>query len=293
MKQSSFQTPSDEHEDPQIFSIHQDKDGSWHLSRRDFLYLGLVAGGAALVKGICPRFGAESGGVPPAQAGIGASFQAPLRVRPSQDAGILDRLSPNEYVLLQSDHPELGWVEVVTEAGQRGWLPRSFVDFSRTVMRRSSEMDAQVLSALAATPNPEGADANQYVFLPVIVNQSPTNTPTFIPSATPCPSYVNPCPADVPTLTATPCPCNAFPCTCNVAPCVCNAFPCACNVTPCICNIAPCTCNAYPCACNATPCICNAFPCTCNAYPCTCNAYPCACNTYRPCTCNAFPCAIT
>jgi hypothetical protein len=131
--QPSQTPPEEENEHAEIFSVSQDQDGSLHFSRRDFLYFGMAVGGALLLKGVCPRFGAgpASKTTPPIQAGMMSLPKVYLHARPSIDSNIVDTLQPNDMVLLIGDHPDLGWMEVATRADQHGWLNRRFVDFSR------------------------------------------------------------------------------------------------------------------------------------------------------------------
>lgn len=140
----------EENEQAEVFSISQDKDGLWRFTRRNFLYFSIAAGGTLLLKGICPRFGASSASTQPAQAGTIPLPGVYLHTEPRIDSNIVDTLQPNDIVLLVSDHPDLGWVEVATRAGQQGWLNRRFVDFSRAFTRSSRDFGLSD----AKTPTP-------------------------------------------------------------------------------------------------------------------------------------------
>jgi hypothetical protein len=133
--------PEEENEHAEVYSVSQDQDGSLHFSRRDFLYFALAVGGTLLVKGVCPRFGASpaSTTTQPVQAGMNPLPGVYLHAKPSIDSNIVDTLHPDDIVLLIGDHADLGWVEVATRAGQRGWLNRRFVDFSRAFTSASRD----------------------------------------------------------------------------------------------------------------------------------------------------------
>ena len=50
------QKPPTRDEQPEVYSLSQDRDGSFHISRRNLLALGATLGGALVIKGVCPRF---------------------------------------------------------------------------------------------------------------------------------------------------------------------------------------------------------------------------------------------
>jgi uncharacterized protein YgiM (DUF1202 family) len=139
--QSPQTPPEEENENAEVYSVSQNKNGSFHFSRRDFLMLGMAAGGALLVKGVCPRFGAGDPSTTnqTVQAGMLPLPKVYLHTKPSIDSNIVDTLQQNDIVLLLGDHPDLNWVEVSTQAGQRGWLMRRFVDFSRAITQASQD----------------------------------------------------------------------------------------------------------------------------------------------------------
>src|SRR3972149_4723631 len=122
--QPSQTQPDEENENAEVFSVSQDQDGSLHLSRRDFLYFSMAVGGALLLKGVCPRFGEGSASTTtqPLQAGMIPLPKVYIHAKPSIDSNIVDTLQQNDIVLLIGDHPDLGWVEVFTQAGQQGWV---------------------------------------------------------------------------------------------------------------------------------------------------------------------------
>lgn len=132
------QNPSDGKERPQVYSVSQDKDGSYHFSRRNFLYLSAAVGGTLVLKSICPRFGAKATPSTPVQASISNVY---VHTKPNIASSIADTLKPNDLVRLISDYTELGWVEVATQDGKNGWVDRSFVDFSRAVKSNSPDFE--------------------------------------------------------------------------------------------------------------------------------------------------------
>lgn len=140
--------PADK-ERPEVFSVSQGKDGSFHLSRRDLLYVGTVIGGALLLRKACPRFGTT---ITP-----GVSLQAGVCVHtaPSIASDIVDTVKGNDLVRLVSDHPDLGWVEVATQSSQQGWVKRDYLDFSRAVKSRSTSF------SLSGEKTPTPADIRQ------------------------------------------------------------------------------------------------------------------------------------
>ena len=150
------QTPPEDAEHPEVYSINQGEDGSLHLSRRDFLSFGAVAGGVLLLKGVCPRFGANSASAQSVQAAAMPFPQVYLHAGPSIDSNIMGTLQQNDLVLLIGDHPDLGWMEVATRADLRGWLDRRFVDFSRafTSTSRDFGLSSAPIPAPALTPAP-------------------------------------------------------------------------------------------------------------------------------------------
>jgi hypothetical protein len=140
--EQSHQIPPEEEDEPaEVYSVSQDQNGSFHFSRRDFLLLGMAAGGALLVKGVCPRFGEGNASTKtqPVQAGMMPLPKVYLHTKPSIDSDILDSLQQNDLVRLIGDHPDLGWVEVATHSGKQGWLKRAFVDFSRAFRQASRD----------------------------------------------------------------------------------------------------------------------------------------------------------
>ena len=166
----SSQVPPEEENDAKVYSVSQDQNGSLHFTRRDFLMLGMAAGGALLVKGVCPRFGegTASTGVQPVQSGMMPFPKVYLHARPSIDSDIVDSLQQNDLVLLIGDHPDLGWVEVATRSGKQGWLKRTFVDFSRAITQASRDFGFS--KQLESRP-----EALQSTNTP-----TPTNTPTSV-----------------------------------------------------------------------------------------------------------------
>lgn len=139
------QEPPSGNEHPQVYSISQDKDGSFHFSRRDFLITGAALGGTLLLRGICPRFGTRQAPNEATQAGMLPLSNVNIHASPSIASNITEILHPDDLIRLVSDRPDLGWVEVATQSGQRGWLERSFVDFSRAI--RSSSPNFELDSA--------------------------------------------------------------------------------------------------------------------------------------------------
>lgn len=137
-----------EGEHPEVFSISQDKVGSFHFSRRGFLYVSAVGGGALLLRGVCPRFGAKSGPGESLQDRKAPLSRVPIHSEPSIASDIGATMQHNDLVRLVSDNSDLGWVEVATQSGQRGWVERSSVDFSRAIKSSSPNFD------LDSTPRP-------------------------------------------------------------------------------------------------------------------------------------------
>jgi uncharacterized protein YgiM (DUF1202 family) len=135
---------------PKVYSVSQDKDGSFHFTRRDLLYVSAAIGGTLLLRGVCPRFGAKSAHSGPVQSGMSSLPKVYLHTGPSIASNIADTLQHNDFVRLISDHPDLGWVEVATRGGQQGWVKRSSVDFSRAIKSSSPSFDLS--SAPAPTP---------------------------------------------------------------------------------------------------------------------------------------------
>jgi len=144
------QNPPAGNEHPEVYSVSQDKDGSFHFSRKGFLYFSAAIGGTLLLRGICLRFGAKSASSEPVQAGMAPLPRVYLHAAPSITSNIADTLQQNDFVRLISDHPDLGWVEVATRSGQHGWVKRSFVDFSRAI--KSSSPNFDLSSTLTPTP---------------------------------------------------------------------------------------------------------------------------------------------
>jgi hypothetical protein len=155
--QPSQTPPEEENEHAEVFSVSQDQDGSLHFSRRDFLYFGMAVGGALLLKGVCPRFGAGLAPTTnqPVQAGMMNLPKVYLHAKPSIDSNIVDTLHPNDIVRLISDRADLLWVEVATLSGQRGWINRSFVDFSRAFKRAAQDPDSTSTPIPKVTLTPE------------------------------------------------------------------------------------------------------------------------------------------
>ena len=135
------QQPPTGDEHPEVYSISQDKDGSFHFSRRDFLYASATLGGALLLRGVCPRFGTRPAPSEPAQAGILPLSRVNIHASPSIASNITDSLHPDDLVRLINDRADLGWVEIATRSGQHGWVERSFVDFSRAIRSSTPDFD--------------------------------------------------------------------------------------------------------------------------------------------------------
>ena len=148
------QNPSAGNERPEVYSVSQDRDGSFHFSRRDFLYVSAAVGGALLVRGFCPRFGANLAPGEPVQAGMAPLPRVYVHAEPSIASNIADTLQPNDLVRLISDRPDLGWVKVATQDGQQGWVKRSSVDFSRAIKSSSPNFDLNSTPTLTSTPTP-------------------------------------------------------------------------------------------------------------------------------------------
>ena len=153
------QTRLEKGNDPEVYSVSQDKDGSLHFSRREFLTFGMAVAGTLLVKGVCPRFGAGTASTKSqtVQAGMMPLPRVSLHTGPRIDSDILDTLQPNDLVLLVADHPEVGWVEVATRAGKQGWLQRTFVDFSHPIT--SSSLNFKLSSAISQNFSPRSLSA--------------------------------------------------------------------------------------------------------------------------------------
>ena len=128
-------------EKPEVYSISQDKDGSIHFSRRDFIAFGAAIGGTLLVRGVCPRFGTKPTPSEPIQAGVPRLPGVYIHTESRIASNIVDTLQQNEFVRLIKDHPNLGWAEVATQRVQHGWVKRSFIDFSRVVKSSSPNFD--------------------------------------------------------------------------------------------------------------------------------------------------------
>jgi hypothetical protein len=319
------QPPQDNPQEPQIFSNQKQKDGSYVLSRREFLGIFTVTLGSLVVSQVSRLVDGldEAVAAAPAPAGeIAPRLRVPVHLQPQAGARVMDLVKPNDLVKYAGQSADGRWVMISGRGQATGWVLREYVDFEHPVRRQAAQDEPATLTPTAspeasatpgqqdptnapsspeasATPGPEerleAPEAGQmYVlYLPVVLNLGPT--PTNTPTSTPCPKHVKPTATYTPTKT--PCTCNLNPCSCNaVTPCTCNLNPCACNnITPCTCNnYTPCACNGVtPCTCNAyTPCACNGVtPCSCNAYtPCTCNVAPCVCNL-NPCSCNTAPCS--
>jgi len=75
------QKPPAANEPPEVYSISQDKDGSFHFSRRGFLAFGAAIGGTLLLRGVCPRFGTQSAPSKPGQAGMTPLTRVYLRLK--------------------------------------------------------------------------------------------------------------------------------------------------------------------------------------------------------------------
>ena len=144
------QNPPAGNEPPEIYSVSQDKDGSFHFTRRGFLTFGAAIGGTLLLRGVCPRFGANSAPSEPVQAGMMPLPRVTIHTSPSITSNIAGTLQQHDLVRLISDHPDLGWVEVAAQSGQQGWVKRSFVDFSRAIKSSSRNFD---LSSTLTQPN--------------------------------------------------------------------------------------------------------------------------------------------
>jgi uncharacterized protein YgiM (DUF1202 family) len=142
------QNPPTGNEQPEVYSVSQDKDGSFQFTRRGFLYISAAIGGTLLVRGVCQRFGAGLAPSEAIQAGMSPLSSVYIHTAPSIASNIAATLQQNDLVRLVSDHPDLGWVEVATRSGQHGWVKRSFVDFSRAIKSSSPNFD------LSSTPTP-------------------------------------------------------------------------------------------------------------------------------------------
>jgi len=142
------QKPPAGNEHPEVYSISQDKDGSFHFSRRNFLYLSAAVGGTLVLRGVCPRFGAKPAPSEAAQSGMMPLPGVYVHSKPNIASNIADTLEQNDFVRLISDPPDLDWVEVATQSGQHGWVKRSFIDFSRAIKSNSPNF------ALSSTQTP-------------------------------------------------------------------------------------------------------------------------------------------
>ena len=111
------ENPPAGNEPPEVYSVSQDKDGSFHFTRRGFLTFGAAIGGTLLLRGLCPRFGANSASSEPVQAGMMPLTRVTIHTSPSITSNIADTLQQNDFVRLISDHPDLGWAEVATQSG--------------------------------------------------------------------------------------------------------------------------------------------------------------------------------
>jgi hypothetical protein len=152
MKERSSQPtkPGPEDERPEVYSITQDEDGSFRFSRRDLLSFGAAIGGTLLLRAACPRFGVAPAPGEAVQAGMAPLTSVYVHAEPSIASDIAAILKQDDLVRVVGDHADLGWVEIATQSGQRGWVERSSVDFSRAI--RSSSPDFDLSSAVAATP---------------------------------------------------------------------------------------------------------------------------------------------
>jgi len=153
------QNPHEGNEDPEVYSISQDKDGSFHLSRKDFLTLSAAVGGTLLVRGVCPRFGTKASPGEPAQAGMMPLTRISIHTEPRIASNIADTLQQNDMVRLIRDHPDLGWTEVATQRVQHGWVNRSHIDFSRAVKSSSPDFD---LNSSPARPSAQTAPSKNF-----------------------------------------------------------------------------------------------------------------------------------
>ena len=149
------QNPPAGDERPEVYSISQAKDGSFHFSRREIFALGAALGGALVIKGVCPRFAARSGAGEPAQAGMLPLPRVPIHTAPSIASNIAGTLQHDDLVRLVSDDGDLGWVEVATHGGQRGWVERSSVDFSRAIASSSPDFDLDSASSAPTETVPQ------------------------------------------------------------------------------------------------------------------------------------------
>jgi len=150
MKEQSKQpqNPPAGDEQPEVYSLSQDKDGSFRFSRREIFALGAAVGGALVIKGVCPRFAARSGAGELAQAGMLPLPRVPIHTEPSIASNIAATLQHDDLVRLVSDNSDLSWVEVATQSGQRGWVERGSLDFSQAIASNSPNFD------LDSTPGP-------------------------------------------------------------------------------------------------------------------------------------------
>jgi len=144
------QNPPEGNEHPEAYSISQDKDGSFHFSRRDFLFFSAAVGGTLMLRGVCPRFGARPASSEAVQSGMMPLPGVYVHTKPNIASNIADTLVENDFVRLISDPPNLDWVEVATQSGQNGWVKRSFIDFSRAI--KSNSPNFALSSALTPTP---------------------------------------------------------------------------------------------------------------------------------------------
>ncbi len=142
--------PPKGNEQPEVYSVRQDKDGSFRFTRRNFIYLSAAVGGTLVLRGICPRFGAKAATSEPVQAGMNQFTQVFVHTKPNIASSIADSLEPNDIVRLISNPADLDWVEVATHSGKHGWVNRNFIDFSRAI--KSNSPNFELNDALTTLP---------------------------------------------------------------------------------------------------------------------------------------------
>jgi hypothetical protein len=304
--------------EPTVFSLSLEEDGKLSLTRRDFLSMALVVGGALILAGCksAQKMQATLTAPPTAQPSDTPAPQWPpidLFADADESSPVIGTLQANYIVMLLSDRREQGWVKVFVPGGLVGWVRRSLVDFTRAVIKEPGSgeyfpiaTDQQVESLIyLVLAVPGGPTPALPVTCPQYDGPSPwdivtTPAPKFLPTFQPysVPTFQ---PYSVPTL---PCSCVSYiPCPCvSFRTCSCVGYnPCACVThLPCTCvAYFPCTCVAFnPCSClTFNACGCVAFnPCSCLAFnPCGCVAFnPCGCLAFNPCGCVAYmPCMTT
>ena len=135
------QKPPKSNEQPEVYSVRQDKDGTFRFTRRNFIYLSAAVGGTLVLRGVCPRFGAKAAPNEHVQAGMNQFSQVFVHTKPNIASSIADSLEPNDVVRLISNPTDLDWVEVATQSGKQGWVNRDFIDFSRAIKSDSPNFE--------------------------------------------------------------------------------------------------------------------------------------------------------